>query len=49
MHGAGKRGGGRAVTHFYDEAMPVFPIALYAKSRQSDLTLTDAIRRRQGR
>ncbi len=38
MRGTGKRGGGRLITYFYDEDMPVFLIALYAKSTQTDLS-----------
>jgi len=58
LRGKGKRGGGRLVTLFHDEGMPVFLIALYAKSAQSDLdpqqrraakAVTDAIRRQYGR
>lgn len=29
--GRGKRGGGRVITFFHDEGMPVFLIAFYAK------------------
>ena len=53
MKGRGKRGGGRVITFFHDEHMPVFLVAFYAKNVQTDLdagqrkaakALTDAIR-----
>ena len=53
MEGRGKRGGGRLITYFHDDNMPVFLIAFYAKNVQTDLdakqrkaakALTDAIR-----
>ncbi len=53
LQGRGKRGGGRLITYFHDENMPVFLIAFYAKNVQTDLdprqkkaakALTDAIR-----
>jgi hypothetical protein len=53
LRGRGKRGGGRLITYFHDENMPVFLIAFYAKNVQTDLdarqkraakALTDAIR-----
>ena len=53
LEGRGKRGGGRLITYFHDEDMPVFLIAFYAKNAQTDLdarqrkaakALTDAIR-----
>ena len=58
LPGRGKRGGGRVITYFHDLEMPVFLIAFYAKSRQSDLNAqqrkaakaaTDAIRAQYGR
>jgi hypothetical protein len=53
LTGRGKRGGGRLITYFHDDNMPVFLIAFYAKNVQADLdakqrraakALTDAIR-----
>jgi hypothetical protein len=53
LKGRGKRGGGRLITYFHDDNMPVFLIAFYAKNVQTDLNaeqrkaakaLTDAIR-----
>ncbi len=53
LPGRGKRGGGRLITFFHDEEIPVFLIALYPKNVQADLTpdqrkaarrMTDAIR-----
>ncbi len=53
LRGRGKRGGGRLITFFHDDGMPVFLIAFYAKNAQTDLdarqrkaaqALTDAIR-----
>jgi hypothetical protein len=53
LEGRGKRGGGRLITYFHDEDMPVFLIAFYSKNAQTDLdarqckaakALTDAIR-----
>lgn len=58
LQGRGKRGGGRLITFFHDLGMPVFLVALYAKSVQSDLdpeqrraakAVTDAIRAQYGR
>ena len=52
LKGQGKRGGGRLITYFHDEDMPVFLVAFYAKNTQSNLNavqrkaaeaLTDAI------
>jgi len=56
--GRGKRGGGRLITFFHDEGMPVFLLVLYPKNIQTDLTpdqrkaakqMTDAIRGQYGR
>lgn len=58
LSGRGKRGGGRLITFFQDEGMPVYLIALYPKNVQADLTpdqrkaakrLTDTIRAQYGR
>ena len=58
LRGRGKRGGGRLITFFHDTGMPIFLIAVYAKSDQTDLdplqrkrarALTDAIRAQYGR
>ena len=58
LPGRGKRGGGRLITYFHDEGMPVYLVAFYPKNVQSDLTpdqrraarrLTDAIRAQYGR
>ena len=58
LAGRGKRGGGRMITFFHDEGMPVFLLAAYAKNAQSDLTpsqrkaakaVTDAIKAQYGR
>ena len=46
LEGRGKRGGGRLITYFHDEDMPVFLIAFYAKNAQTDL---DARQRRRPR
>ena len=37
LKGRGKRGGGRLITYFHDDNMPVFLIAFYAKNVQTDL------------
>lgn len=58
LPGRGKRGGGRLITFFHDEGIPVYLIALYPKNVQADLTpaqckaatrMTDAIRAQYGR
>ena len=58
LQGRGKRGGGRVITFFHNEDMPVFLIAAYAKNDLADLThsqrqraaaLADAIRAQYGR
>lgn len=58
LPGRGKRGGGRLITYFHDEGMPVYLLAFYPKSVQADLTsdqrkaakrLTEAIRAQYGR
>jgi mRNA-degrading endonuclease RelE of RelBE toxin-antitoxin system len=35
--GKGKRGGARVITYFHDEAMPLFLVTVYAKSKQADI------------
>jgi hypothetical protein len=35
--GMGKRGGTRVITYFYDETLPVFLFALFAKNERSDI------------
>lgn len=41
LRGRGKRGGGRVITFFCDNDMPVFLIAAYAKNDQKDLDQKD--------
>jgi hypothetical protein len=36
--GAGKRGGVRVIYYFHGEAMPLFLLTVYAKSRRTDLS-----------
>ena len=38
LQGRGKRGGGRLITFFHEDDMPVFLVAVYAKSDQGDLS-----------
>jgi len=38
VQGKGKRGGVRIIYYYRNERLPLFLIAAYAKSRQSDLT-----------
>jgi hypothetical protein len=39
--GIGKRGGARVVYYFYNEAFPIFLLALYAKNEKGDLTAAE--------
>lgn len=39
--GMGKRGGTRVITYFFDDTMPLFLFALFAKNEQADLGPAD--------
>jgi hypothetical protein len=36
--GRGKSGGVRVIYYFYDEAMPIYALLIYAKNERADLT-----------
>lgn len=38
LSGRGKRGGARVIYYFYDDAIPLYLIALFAKNEASDLS-----------
>lgn len=39
--GRGKRGGGRVIYYFYNEDMPLFLLAFFAKSEKADLSAAE--------
>lgn len=39
--GSGKRGGARVVYYFYNDAFPIFLLALYAKNEKADLSASE--------
>lgn len=58
VDGRGKRGGARVIYYYYDAAMPLFLLEIFAKNEESDLSADDrrrmvqvtaAIRRQHGR
>jgi len=42
--GKGKRGGYRVIYYFFNEALPVYLLAVYAKNQQIDLTSRQRVR-----
>lgn len=38
VRGRGKRGGARVIYYFYNETLPLFLLAVFAKNEKSDLT-----------
>ena len=41
LAGRGKRGGARVIYYFYNETLPVFLLAVFAKSERADLTASE--------
>jgi hypothetical protein len=41
VHGRGKRGGARVIYYFYNETMPLFLLAVFAKNEKEDLSAAE--------
>jgi len=41
VHGRGKRGGARVIYYFYNETMPLFLLAVFAKNVKADLSAAE--------